>query len=138
MFDVICVFQAFDHFQEPAQVLEDLKLMLKPGGWLFSINHNIRCWMTRVLGESSPMFDIQHIYLFDKRTMKLFMENHGFEKITCESMFNSYTLNYALKMLPLPPKAKLTLTRTFEAIKCGEISVPMTAGNMVTFARKPI
>ncbi len=137
MFDVISLFQVFDHLLDPGAIIEDLLPMLKPGGWLLAINHNIRSWMTRILRESSPMFDIQHIYLFDPKTMTLLMQKYGFEEIACESIVNRYAMNYLLKMLPLPRAIKSPLVRTVDGLKLGGVTVPMAAGNMVTFARKP-
>jgi hypothetical protein len=32
---------------------------------LLLLNHNLRSWFPRVLGERCPMYDIEHIYLFD-------------------------------------------------------------------------
>ena len=136
-FDVICLFQVFDHLLDPGTIIQDLLPMLKPGGWLLAINHNIHSWMTRILRESSPMFDIQHIYLFDPKTMKLLMHQHGFEEIACHSIVNRYAMNYFLKMLPLPGIVKSTLVRSVDGLKMGGVTVPMAAGNMVTFARKP-
>ena len=52
------------------------------------------------------MYDIEHIYLFDKRTVSRLLQNNGYDVIAVRNTPNSYTLSYALKMFPLPGALK--------------------------------
>ena len=46
------------------------------------------------------MYDIEHIYLFDKRTIRRIFDTNGFEVVGVANLRNSYTLGYAAKMFP--------------------------------------
>jgi SAM-dependent methyltransferase len=135
-FDVVCCFQIFDHMPDPNQFLRDIGSVLKPGGILLAINHNIRSPITRILGERSPMYDIEHIYLFDKRTIRRIFDANGFDVTRVANLRNSYTLDYAVKMFPFPSGLKGKLTQVLQMVSLANASLRVPAGNMVTLGRK--
>jgi len=134
-FDVVCCFQIFDHLPDPGRFVADVRSLLRPGGILMTINHNIRSLITRVLGERSPMYDIEHIYLFDKSTINRLFAAHGFEVTRVANLSNSYTLAYAIKMFPLPSDIKTLLTKVGSGA-LSKVNIRVPAGNMVTVGRK--
>ena len=71
-----------DHLLDPSAFLSDIYKILKDDGVILLINHNVRFILTRLLGSKSPMFDIEHIYLFDKVTIRKILEKNHFEIIT--------------------------------------------------------
>ena len=135
-FDAACCFQIFDHLPDPNGFLRDVHVVLKPGGLLVAINHNIRAVITGILGERSPMYDIEHICLFDKKTIRRIFEANGFEVVNVKSLSNSYTFAYAVKMLPLPAWLKIRFLSALGAISIAGTSVRIPAGNMLTVGRK--
>ena len=68
-FTVICCFQTFDHMPNPDETLVESYKLLKKGGLMLFFNHDIGAWQNRWLGEKSPVIDIEHTYLYDKKTM---------------------------------------------------------------------
>ena len=134
-FDVVCCFQIFDHLPDPGRFLRDVRSLLRPGGLLMAINHNIRALITRILGERSPMYDIEHIYLFDKSTIRQLFLANGFEVTRVSGLSNSYTLAYALKMFPLPDRLKTVIVQMLKGV-LADVSLRIPAGNMVTVGRK--
>lgn len=137
-FDIVCIFQAMDHFIDPNLILKDVLRVLRPGGMFLAINHNITSWMPRVFGRRCPMYDIEHIYLFSPRTMTRILEKNGFESARVRNLWNSYNVSYALKMFPMPDAAKRAIDRVFAALSLGNLTVRAPAGNMVSTARKPL
>ncbi len=135
-FDVVCCFQLFDHIPDPSQFLRDIRSVLKPGGILLAINHNIRAFITKILGERSPMYDIEHIYLFDKNTIRKIFEANGFDVTRISDLSNSYTLGYAVKMFPFPSWLKSNLVRVLSAVSLAGVTLRIRAGNMVTVGHK--
>ena len=105
-FDAVCCFQILDHLLDPVSTLQDACTLLKPGGILLLLNHNIRSWFPRVLGRRCPMYDVEHIYLFDRRTVASLLRKTGFQVVETRNVANSYTLDYAFKMFPLPRPLK--------------------------------
>ena len=69
-FDVICFFQTFDHISNPNKFLEDCYHLLKPGGLILAINHNVNSLQSKILKDKSPIIDIEHPYLYNQKTMK--------------------------------------------------------------------
>jgi SAM-dependent methyltransferase len=135
-FDLVCCFQIFDHLPDPNRFLADIGSLLRPGGLLMAINHNIQAFITRILGERSPMYDIEHIYLFDKSTIRRLFTANGFEVTRVADLSNSYTLGYAVKMFPFPAALKNGIVRALEGISLAGRSLRVPAGNMVTVGRK--
>ncbi|MDP6426252.1 MAG: class I SAM-dependent methyltransferase [Dehalococcoidia bacterium] len=101
-FDVICIFQVFDHLLDLNKFLSDVKKLLKPGGIILAVNHNIRSWITNVLGEKSPMYDMQHIYLFDLDTMRFLYDKHGMEVVKITNIWSWYAVEHVVKLFPFP------------------------------------
>lgn len=135
-FDVVCCFQVMDHLPNPAIFMKTVHKVLSENGIFITINHNIRAPITRVLGERSPMYDIEHIYLFDRSTIQRLFVNSGFDVVKCRALRNSYTFDYALKMLPLPSLVKKPISSALDVSRLGRLSVRVPGGNMVTVGRK--
>jgi SAM-dependent methyltransferase len=130
-FDVVCCFQVLDHVPDPASFVRGMRAVLKPQGLFLAINHNIRAPITRFFGEKSPMFDIEHIYLFDKKTFRLLLSKTGFDVIRSESIRNSYTVQHALNMLPLPQRVRQMTRGIADRLGAASLSLSFPAGNMV-------
>jgi SAM-dependent methyltransferase len=135
-FDIVCAFQVLDHLLDPNAVLRGAHRLLRPGGLLLLLNHNIRSWLPRLLRERCPMYDVEHIYLFDPRTVSLLLRNNGFAVESAGNVPNSYTVAYALKMFPLPRLVKELMLALTEQCRVGGWRVRLAAGNMVTLGRK--
>ena len=70
-FDVIALFQTFDHIPDPAAALDEFHRLLRPNGRVLFLQHNIRALSARILRERSPIIDIGHTYLYDPKTLSL-------------------------------------------------------------------
>src|SRR4030067_1483160 len=73
-FDVICCFQTFDHVPNPNEMLKECYVLLKKGGLMLFFNHDAGAWQNKLMGEKSPIIDIEHTYLFDKSTRRKILE----------------------------------------------------------------
>ncbi|GGB13580.1 hypothetical protein GCM10011491_46590 [Brucella endophytica] len=135
-FDIVCCFQIMDHLPNPAAFVAAVHGILAADGVFLAINHNIRARLPKLLGERSPMYDIEHIYLFDCSTMSRLLKNAQFSVSRCEPISNSYTVDYALKMFPFPHKIKRGLISMASSLGLAAVSLNVSAGNMVTVARR--
>ncbi len=137
-FDVVCAFQVFDHLIDPNQALRGCWQVLRPGGLALFINHDVGALTNRLLGERSPIVDVEHTFLYDRKTMaKLFTKN-GFEVLRVFSVENRYPLHYWCKMAPLPVTLKQTLLPRLRRSRLGLIPLPLKAGNLGIVARRPL
>jgi 2-polyprenyl-3-methyl-5-hydroxy-6-metoxy-1,4-benzoquinol methylase len=135
-FDVVCCFQILDHFLDPVQLLRDVNTLLRDDGVVLLVNHNIRSWLPRLLGRRCPMYDIEHIYLWDPHTMARILDKTAFELLSIGDAATSYSLTHALRMFPLPWSIKKPTLDLCEKTGIGNWRVRVAAGNMVTVGRK--
>jgi 2-polyprenyl-3-methyl-5-hydroxy-6-metoxy-1,4-benzoquinol methylase len=135
-FDVICGFQVLDHASDPGALLAACREDLKPGGVALFINHDCGALSARLLGESSPIIDVEHTVLFDKRTMRRIFEKCGFSVHDVFTVRNTYPLSYWAKLAPLPGRLKSLLLTLVGATGIGRIPVTLSAGNLGIIATK--
>jgi SAM-dependent methyltransferase len=135
-FDIICGFQVFDHLARPNDILQTCRRALRPGGLVLWIHHDASAWTNRVLGEASPIIDVEHIHLFDQRTMAQMLKKNGFEVLRVFGVHNRYPLHYWLSLAPLPNALKQSLLPTLRRSRAGRIAVRWKAGNFGIVGRR--
>ena len=136
-FDVACVFQTFDHISDPGGLLDECLNVLKPGGFLLCLNHNAEAISARLLGERSPIIDIEHTYLYGPDTMTRIFELHGFKVRHVGRVWNDYALRYLARLLPLPAGMKSALVQALTSSVAGAIQLRVPLGNLYLVAQKP-
>ncbi|MDO9082977.1 MAG: class I SAM-dependent methyltransferase, partial [Humidesulfovibrio sp.] len=136
-FDLVMFFQVFDHIPAPNEFLNLVAHYLRPGGRLLALHHNIRAPMPVLLGRHAPTFNIQHVFLWDKHTMRRILENHGFTVEGIHGCWNSYYVDHVLRMLPVPRIVKNTLRKALGGLGLGNLRLRAYVENMVTLATKP-
>lgn len=136
-FDVVTLFQTLDHLPRPGEVTDEIVALLRPGGFLLCLNHDVRAVSARVLGEHSPIFDIEHTYLYDRATLRQLLEQHGLTVVAEGQVLNRYSLRYVAQLLPLPAGAKRGLLGQLERSRAGRLPVILPLGNLWAAARKP-
>ncbi|MBF0463589.1 MAG: class I SAM-dependent methyltransferase [Nitrospirae bacterium] len=136
-FDVICFFQLIDHIYDVGLLLKECYRLLKPGGLILCINHNVSALSSRLLGEHSPIFDIEHTYLFDEKTLsKVFLANNFTVKEVATSL-NRISLSYLNHLLPLPSHFKVAVSSFLKYTKVAATSFFLPLGNIYIIAEKP-
>jgi SAM-dependent methyltransferase len=135
-FDVACGFQVLDHLVKPRAALAACRTALRPGGLALFINHDIGAITHRILGERSPVIDVEHIYLYDRRTIARLFEACGFEVLRVFSVANTYPLHYWFKLAPVPTALKSRLLPWLRGAAIGRLTVELRAGNLGIVARR--
>ncbi|MEP7131574.1 MAG: class I SAM-dependent methyltransferase [Acidobacteriota bacterium] len=136
-FDVICLFQVLDHLPDPAGALETAFQMLKPGGKLLCLNHDVEAISARVLGEKSPIVDVEHTFLFGKGTLRRLVESSGFRVERIGTAWNRCSLRYLVHLLPFPAALKERLTDLADRTRLGRLSLWLPLGNLFGIGRRP-
>ncbi len=137
-FDVICAFQVFDHVPDPAGMLRACFRHLRPGGLALFINHDSGALTNRLLGERSPIVDVEHTALYDRRTMRRILQKTGFGVREVFAVKNTHPLAYWVRLAPLPSVVKGPVLKVLERSAVGEIAVPLFAGNLGAIATKEL
>lgn len=129
------LFQVLDHLPDPLSLLVECRRALKPGGVILAWNHNVGSWSARLLGESSPIVDVEHTYLYDPVTMKKLFERAGFEEIQVRPVKNYYSLKYLLHLLPIKAQWKNQTAAFADRLRIGDRELLMPLGNLCLTAR---
>jgi len=135
-FDMVCMFQVFDHFPDPRAVLRACNQVLRSGGLVLAINHNVEAISARLLGERSPIFDIEHTFLWSAGTMSRIFLAEGFEILRAGSVLNRFSLAYLAHLSPLSAVLKRPTLACLEATGLGRLPVSLPLGNLFVVARK--
>jgi SAM-dependent methyltransferase len=134
--DLITCFQVIEHVWDPRKIATDAYALLKPGGLLVLVAHDRRAFSARVMGTKSPIFDIEHLQLFDKSTGAALLQTAGFGSIAISSLLNKYPVNYWIKLFPLPGTAKAAASWMAKTSGIGGLLLSLPAGNLAIVGRK--
>lgn len=134
--DVVCIFQVMDHLPDPVEVLNGVRSVLRPGGLLLAIQHNAEAISARVLGEGSPIVDVEHTYLYAPDTLSRLCGKAGLSLCDAGACWNRYSLSYLTHLLPARTPLKGGLTGLLAATGLGKLPLLAPLGNFFLIARK--
>jgi 2-polyprenyl-3-methyl-5-hydroxy-6-metoxy-1,4-benzoquinol methylase len=136
-FSLVTCFHTLEHLVDPLGMCRNAFTMLKKGGAVLLICHNRRALAARLMGTKSPIFDIEHLQLFSRRSVSFLLKECGFEHIRIKMVVNKYPLGYWAKLLPLPSWAKSEFVNFTKRAGLGAIPLAIPAGNMAVVGYKP-
>lgn len=134
-FDLVSCFQTLEHVFDPLKLSRDVHSLLKKDGRFFTVTHNFRGLVNRALGEKSPIYDIEHLQLFSKKSLHKMLINAGFKDVKVFSIINTYPIFYWVKLLPQIPRKK-RLIEFLKKTKIGYLPIPLPIGNLGAIATK--
>ena len=135
-FSMVCGFQVLDHLAHPGEAVQACWKVLKPGGVAFFLNHDAGAWTNRLLGSRSPIIDIEHIYLFDRKTISMLFESAGFDVVRTFRVVDRHPLAYWLRLAPVPRWCSQPLIGGLNRVGLGGLPVAWKAGNLAIVARR--
>lgn len=135
-FDVICCFHTLDHVVDPNILLQNAHELLKKNGKIFFIAHDTNGLSVRIFGEKSPIYDIEHIYLFNKKNLKKIFYKNGFHDLKVFNIKNKYPVNYWLKLLPIPIFLKNIIITLLSFLSLSNFPISLNAGNIGIISSK--
>ncbi len=133
---VVCLFQVFDHLSDPGEALDVLHRVLRPGGLALFLNHDVSALSARLLRGRSPIIDVEHYYLYSRSTLSRLAAAHGFHVMESGSAWNTYSLAYLARLLPLPAGVKRALLGSLAAVPLGRLALSVPLGNLYVVARR--
>jgi SAM-dependent methyltransferase len=136
-FDTICMFQLFDHIPNPNEFLSICRETLVPEGLILCFNHNIRALSARVLGEKSPIIDIEHTFLYSPETLQRLFQKNGFRVLETGMAWNYVNLINVFRLFPLPRDVKKGMLGFLERRPgLGHFSLSLPLGNLYLIAQR--
>lgn len=108
-FDMVTCFQTVEHIPDSINLLTDIRRILKTEGFAYFVCHDYCSFVNRILGKKSPIYDIEHLQIYSKNSIKLLFEKAGFKNIQLFEIKNKYPFSYWVKLLPFSTKTKNVL-----------------------------
>lgn len=131
-FDLICCFMTLEHVQDPMALTKSAYRLLRNGGAFVSVTHDYQSIVNRLLGKRSPIIDIEHMQLFSQQSAKKMFEGAGFVHVHVDSFTNRYSLQYWLRLSPIPKMFKSFLNSFFSRPPLKSIRLGLNVGNIIT------
>lgn len=135
-FDVISMFQVLDHIPDPKKLLDECFRVLRPGGLILCINHNVEAISARILREHSPIVDIEHTYLYSPKTLSHLFSIIGFDILSIGLARNIYSPHYIARLLPLPKVIKESVLKILKTGWIRNLRMTVPLGNICLVAKK--
>jgi len=137
-FDLICCFHTLDHMVDPNGFIREAYSLLRKNGYALAVVHDTDGLSVKLFGERSAIFDIEHIYLFNKKTIsEIFLQNK-FKVIKVFNLINNYPLNYWIMMSGFPSFVKKSANFITEMLKINKKVISISAGNIALIAKKNV
>lgn len=137
-FDLILCFHTLDHMVDPNEFIRGAHFLLKKNGYILVVVHDTQGLSVRLFGEKSAIFDIEHIYLFNKKTLRKIFARNSFKVIKVFNLVNNYPLNYWIQMSGFPNIVKKYTKFVFNVLRVGKRGVSIPAGNIALIAKKNV
>lgn len=122
---------SLEHLMNPDLILQGLIPYLSDPSYCFFLYHDGEGFAHQILAEDSPLFDIQHLQLFNAVAMETFLARHGFQVLLDQRYCNQYPMSYWLTLLGIDER-KLPHW-LFPILQRKSLS--LYAGNRVVLAR---
>jgi len=139
-FDAVVAFDIIEHTQDPLKFLEEIRQILRPGGWLMLATPDTGHFLRYLMGCRWPMLQpMQHTYLFSKPAMRFVLAKAGYENIGVQKADKSLTLDYLIDQLrvhnPLISRTYQAMSKLLPgAFRKGAFSVNI--GEMLAYAQR--
>lgn len=136
-FGMISCFQTIEHIPDPEVLCKDIYSLLRDGGLVYIVCHDYTSLVNKILGMKSPIYDIEHLQIFSKKSICRLLKKSGFENITIFTIKNKYPIKYWIRLFPFPANLKSHIIRSVEKRKWGgKIEIGINVGNIGVIAWK--
>jgi SAM-dependent methyltransferase len=135
-FDLICCFMTMEHVLHPSEITQQAYRLLKPGGAFVTVTHNYQSAVNRLLGRKSPIIDIEHMQLFCPKSLQVMFERNQFTAISIVDFVNTYSIEYWLRLMPLPNGLKQGVNAFLALIGVPNKKVSINVGNLISVGFK--
>ena len=129
-FEVGTMFHTLDHLTDPVSTLKDCADALQKGGVFVVAIHNERSWSARLMGERSPIIDVEHTHLYTRKSGEALFKKIGFIDVRSGAYNNHYSLAYILHLIPISRSFRKRVLESPIGTVLSKIKVVVPLGNM--------
>lgn len=140
-FDLVTAYDILEHVQDPKSFLQELKMLLNPGGIIAISTPDTEHFLRRLLGKAWPMLQpMQHTFLFGRSGLTRLMQEVGFIDVRAEAAEKVLTLEYLFDQVAEPSPVLGGALQKFGKVLPNIIKshpVCLNLSEMFVMARKP-
>ena len=136
-FEVGTMFHTLDHLTDPVSTLKTCADALQKGGVFVVAIHNERSWSARLMGERSPIIDVEHTHLYTRKSGEALFKKIGFIDVRSGAYNNHYSLAYILHLIPISRTFRKRVLESSIGTLLSKIKVIVPLGNMWVAGTKP-
>ena len=139
-YDVISAFDVLEHVLDPRDFLSAVRRLLKPGGTLVLSTPNLRSFSRLIMGRRWYFYiPEEHLFYFAPHSLKLLLDNTGFELVARKSVGKPLTFDYSLTQFEQYNPLIHRILKAGGALlprRMRELSVPLHIGEMLAVAKR--
>lgn len=98
-FDAIMMIDLIEHTKNPKILLKEVKRILKKEGYALLVTPNVGGLWSKMLGKKWTNYKEEHLYYFDKKSLKYLIEKLGFIFVYGQPVKKTLTLRYISNQL---------------------------------------
>lgn len=98
-FDIITMWDVLEHILDPMRTLKEVKRILRPGGLLLINCPCIDDPLAKIFGRHWWFLVSIHLFYFNSKTLSLYLDSLGFEKIMRKMHIQRLTYGYLVERL---------------------------------------
>ncbi len=139
-YEAVTMLDVLEHLTDPAQTIEEVKKIIKPGGLLLINTPDAGSLIAKILGKYWHLLvPPEHLHYFSQSNLIKFLASRGFEPILIARVGKNFTLEYIFKTLYHWQKLSIWqwLSRTCQRGWLKKINLPIHfRDNILIIARK--
>ena len=86
--------------------------------------------------EKSPIVDIEHFQIFNKKSIKYLLQSTNFDSIKIKSFKNTYPLSYWIKLLPISKIIKAKFLIFIKKKNYLNLNISINVGNIISIGSR--
>jgi 2-polyprenyl-3-methyl-5-hydroxy-6-metoxy-1,4-benzoquinol methylase len=135
--DLVTLWDVLEHTFDPKDILKRCNRYLKKDGILVINYPNIGNWLARLAGRNYWFIISVHLYYFIPKTMKLLLEDAGFEVVQDAPHFQWLQFGYLVYRLgAYLPKVSKLMSLFSKTARTDEVLIPYFAAQTRVIAKK--
>ncbi|MCR4337866.1 MAG: class I SAM-dependent methyltransferase [Candidatus Omnitrophica bacterium] len=138
-FDVVTMWDVLEHVDDPMETLKLCRNVLKKEGLFVFSTVDMGSLFARMMGKKWPWLMKMHIYYFDRKNIRQYLEKAGFEVLSIEVYKHTISFDYLLykikKLNSLAYSFLSLIRKTFPFLSRFYVNVAM-GDFMIVYAKK--
>ena len=129
----IVMIHVLDHLLQPSEYMEQLHKLSDVDCQILIVVHDESCLLRKILGRRFPPFTLQHPHLFNRGTLRNFLEINGFRVLNIKKTRNYFPINHLVETLFTLVGVNKKYAKLFP-----KWNVPLRLGNIMAVAEKVV